>query len=197
MDEADKDDTTPSARVDNLEEKMAAIKERRARLEPHRAELEASGEDQISLTDPDARAMHSSSRIGVGYNIQNAVDTKHKLIAEQQVHNKVSNLGLLTETANAARENLGVDQIDVVADRGYYKIEDIEDCEAAGVTPYVPKPLRGSAVKNGFFTKEQFNYDADADVLRWSSFFDQSAALLRWIRVSCQAANLIGSVLLA
>jgi hypothetical protein len=165
LDDADKDDTIPAARVENLEEKIAAIKERRARLEVHRAELEASGEDQLSLTDPDARAMHSSSRIGVGYNIQIAVDTKHKLIAEQQVHNKVSDLGLLAETANAARENLGVDQIGVVADRGYYKIEDIEDCEAAGVTPYVPKPLRGSAVKNGFFTKEQFHYDADADVL--------------------------------
>ena len=165
LDDADKNDTIPAARVDNLEEKIAAIKDRRARLEEHRADLEASGEDQISLTDSDARAMHSSSRIGVGYNIQIAVDTKHKLIAEQQVHNKVSDLGLLTETANAARENLGVDQIDVVADRGYYKIEDIEGCEAAGVTPYVPKPLRGSAVKNGFFTKEQFHYDADADVL--------------------------------
>jgi transposase len=165
LDEADKDDTTPPERVDNLEEKIVAIKERRAQLEQHRAELEASGEDQISLTDPDARAMHSSSRIGVGYNIQIAVDTKHKLIAEQQVHNKVSDLGLLAETANAARENLGVDHIDVVADRGYYKIEDIEDCEAVGVTPYVPKPLRGSAVKNGFFTKDQFRYDVDADVL--------------------------------
>ena len=165
LDDADKDDTTPLVRVDNLEEKIAAIKERRARLEEHRAELEASGEDQISLTDPDARAMQSSSRIGVGYNIQIAVDTKHKLIAEQQVHNKVSDLGLLTETAKAAKENLGVDQIDVVADRGYYKIEDIEDCEAIDVTPYVPKPLRGSAVKNGFFTKEQFQYDAGADIL--------------------------------
>jgi len=165
LDEADKDDTMPPERVNNLEEKIAAIKERRAQLEQHRAELEASGEDQISLTDPDARAMHSSSRIGVGYNIQIAVDTKHKLIAEQQVHNKVSDLGLLAETTNAARENLGVDHIDVVADRGYYKIEDIEDCEAVGVTPYVPKPLRGSAVKNGFFTKEQFRYDAEADVL--------------------------------
>jgi len=165
LDDADKDDTTPTRRVNNLEEKIAAIKDRRARLEEHRAELDASGEDQISLTDPDARAMHSSSRIGVGYNIQIAVDTKHKLIAEQQVHNKVSDLGLLTETANAARENLGVDQIDVVADRGYYKIEDIEDCEASGVTPYIPKLLRGSAVKNGFFTKDQFHYDADADVL--------------------------------
>ncbi len=165
LDEADKSDTIPTARVENLEYKIAAIKERRARLEEHRVKLEASGDDQISLTDPDARAMPSSSRIGVGYNIQIAVDTKHKLIAEQQVHNKVSDLGLLTETANAARENLDVDQIDVVADRGYYKIEDIEDCEATGVTPYVPKPLRGSAVKNGFFTKEQFHYDAEADVL--------------------------------
>ncbi len=165
LDDADKDDTTPPARVDNLEEKISAIKERRAHLEAHRAELQASGEDQISLTDPDARAMQSSSRIGVGYNIQIAVDTKHKLIAEQQVHNNVSDLGLLSETANAARANLGVDHIDVVADRGYYKIEDIEACEAAGVTPYVPKPLRGSSVKNGFFTKEQFHYDADADNL--------------------------------
>ncbi|WP_187394074.1 transposase [Oceaniovalibus sp. ACAM 378] len=110
LDEADKDDTTPTTRVDNLDETIAAIKERRARLDEHSAELEASGEDQISLTDPDARAMHSSSRIGVGYNVQIAVDTKHKLIAEQQVHNKVSDLGLLTETANASRENLGVDQ---------------------------------------------------------------------------------------
>lgn len=168
FDETDKDDTTPSARADNLEAKIAAIKERRARLQDRRTELEASGEDQISLTDPDARAMHSSSRIGVGYNIQIAVDTKHKLIAEQQVHNNVSDLGLLTETANGARENLGVDHINVVADRGYFKnehIEHIEDCEAAGVTPYVPKPLRGSAAKNGFFTKEQFHYDVDADIL--------------------------------
>jgi transposase len=165
LDAADKDDTVPIARVKKLEEKIAAIKERRARLDEHQAELKASGEDQISLTDPDARAMHSSSRIGVGYNIQIAVDTKYKLIAEQQVHNKVSDLGLLAETADAARENLGVDQINVVADRGYYKIEDIEGCEAAGVTPYVPKPLRGSAVKNGYFTKEQFRYDTEADVL--------------------------------
>jgi transposase len=125
LDNADKNDTAPTARVENLEETIAAIKERHTRLEEHRAELEASGEDQISLTDPDARAMPSSNRIGVGYNIQIAVDTKHKLITEQQVHNKISDLGLLAETANAARENLGVDQIDVVADRGYYKIEDI------------------------------------------------------------------------
>lgn len=142
---------------------IAAIRERRERLEGHGKALADSGEDQISLTDPDARAMHSSSRVGVGYNIQIAVDTRHKLIAEQQVHNKVSDLGLLTETAKAARETLAVDKIDAVADRGYFKIEDIETCETAGIVPYVPKPQRGSAVAKGFFTKDQFSYDVEAD----------------------------------
>ncbi|MDC0115896.1 hypothetical protein OAH97_00255 [Octadecabacter sp.] len=71
LDDANKDDTTPPTRVNNLEEKIVAIKERRPRFEDHRADLEASGEDQISLTDPDAPAMHSASRIGVGYRDQN------------------------------------------------------------------------------------------------------------------------------
>jgi transposase len=146
--------------VDRLQEKLAAIKERRERLEGHRQALEASGEEQISLTDPDARA----SRAGVGYNVQIAVDAKHKLIAEQQVHARVGDLGLLTETASAAREILGVERIDAVADRGYFKSEDIEASEAAGIVPYVPKPIRGSSASNGFFTKEAFTFDPKADV---------------------------------
>lgn len=166
LDEADKDDDDRplGASVTNLQEKIKAIKERRERLLSYRCELEKSGEDQLSLTDPDARAMHTSSRVGVGYNIQIAVDVKHKLIVEQQVHNKVSDLGLLTETADAARQNLGADRIDAVADKGYFKIEDIAACEAAGIVPYVPKPKRGSAVSNGFFAKDDFHYDAESDV---------------------------------
>ena len=165
LDDADNDDEDgpDSGLIDRLQEKIAAIRARRERLEGHGKALATSGEDQLSLTDPDARAMHSSSRVGVGYNVQIAVDTKHKLIAEQQVHNKVSDLGLLAETAEAARETLGIDEIDAVADRGYFKIEDIEACEAAGIVPYVPKPQRGSAVSKGFFTKDQFRYDDKAD----------------------------------
>lgn len=166
LDTADRDDEGGSANgsVVRLQEKIDAIRERRARLEGHRKTLEESGEEQISLTDPDSRAMHGGTRVGVGYNVQIAVDTRHKLIAEQQVHAKVSDLGLLTETASAAREVLGVERIDAVADRGYFKIEDIEAAEAAGVTPLVPKPIRGSSAANGFFTKEAFAYDPAADV---------------------------------
>ena len=107
--------------------------------------------------------MHSATRVGVGYNAQIAVDTKYNLLAEQQVHSKVSDLGLLAETAIAARENLAVDEVDAVADGGYYKIEDIEQCEAGGVTPYVAKPDRSPARRSGHFTKTKFQYDAATD----------------------------------
>jgi hypothetical protein len=59
-------------------------------------------------------------------------------------------------TAEPARAILDVETIDVVADRGYFKIEDIEACEKAGLTPHVPKPQRGSSVRNGLFRKDEF-----------------------------------------
>src|ERR1700736_6287514 len=100
------------------------------------AELERTGEAQISLTDPDSRAMAAHTKAGVGYNIQLAVDAKHKLIVEQAVTNQVVDMGLLMQTAGPAHAILDVEQIDVVADRGYFKIEDIEACEKAGMMPH-------------------------------------------------------------
>ena len=125
--------------------------------------LDQTGEDQISLTDPDSRAMAAHTRVAVGYNVQVAVDTKHKLIAEQQVTKQVVDMGLLTQTAEPAKEILGVEKIDVVADKGYFKIEDIEACEKAGMEPHVPRPQRGPSVKAGLFRKDEFQYDADGD----------------------------------
>ena len=95
--------------------------------------------------------MAAHTRVAVGYNVQVAVDTKHKLIVEQQVTNQVVDMGLLTQTAAPAKEVLGVETIAVVADRGYFKIEDIEACEQAGIEPYVPRPQRGPSVKAGLF----------------------------------------------
>jgi transposase len=151
------------SRVENLKEKIAAVRERRDRCQNMLAELERTGEDQISLTDPDSRAMAAHTHVAVGYNVQVAVDTKHKLIVEQQVTNQVLDMGLLTETAEPAKEVLGVDTIDVVADKGYFKIEDIEACENAGMMPYVPRPQRGPSVREGRFRKDEFEYDAETD----------------------------------
>ena len=167
MNETDADDAGGSAvAVADLQDKIASLRKRKQTLETHRQTLDDTGEAQLSLTDPDSRSMHFVTRVGVGYNVQIAVDTKHNLIAEQQVHSKVQDLGLLAATAVAARENLAVDKIDAVADRGYYKIEDIEACEAAGITPYVPKPDRSPARSSGHFTKSEFQYDAATDTYR-------------------------------
>src|SRR5215218_5631686 len=103
--------------------------------------------------------MAAHTRVAVGYNVQIAVDAKHKLIVEQDVSNQVVDMGLLTETATPAKELLGADGIAVVADSGYFKIEDIEACEKAGMTPYVPRPQRGPAVRAGLFRKDEFRYD--------------------------------------
>jgi transposase len=150
--------TGGGSRVHNLSEKIEAIRGKRDRLRVLLAELERAGESQVSLTDPDSRAMAGHTRVAVGYNVQLAVDAKHKLIVEQEVTNQVVDMGLLKETAEPARPILGVERIDVVADRGYFKIEDIEACDKAGLTPHVPKPQRGPAVRNGFFRKDEFRY---------------------------------------
>lgn len=153
------------ARVENLVEKIAAVRERRDRCEAMLAELDRTGENQISLTDPDSRAMAAHTHVAVGYNVQVAVDTKYKLIVEQQVTNQVVDMGLLTETAEPAKKTLGVETIDVVADKGYFKIEDVEACEKAGMVPYVPRPQRGPSVRQGLFRKDEFKYEAETDSL--------------------------------
>jgi transposase len=150
---------TGGSRVKNLAEKIAVIRERRERHKDMLSELDQTGESQISLTDPDSRAMAAHTHVAVGYNVQIAVDTKHKLIVEQQVTNQVVDMGLLAQTAEPAKEVLGVERIAVVADRGYFKIEDIEACEKAGIEPYLPRPQRGPSVRAGLFRKDEFSYD--------------------------------------
>jgi hypothetical protein len=121
---------TGGSRVKNLAEKIAAIRQRRTRREEMLAHLDQTGEEKISLTDPDSWAMAAHTRVAVGYNVQVAVDTKHKLTVEQQVTNQVVDMGLLTQTAAPVKEVLGVETIAVVADRGDFKIEDIENWRA-------------------------------------------------------------------
>ena len=79
-------------------------------------------------------------------------------------------MGLLTETAEAAKEVLGVERIAAVADKGYLKIEDIEACEKAGIDPYVPRPQRGRSVREDLFRKDEFRYDPVSDRVRQARF---------------------------
>ena len=160
------EDGASGRRAKNLTEKIAALKERKTRHEGILKELERTGQSQVSLTDPDSRAMASHPKVGVGYNAQVAFDAKHKLIVEQHVTNAGSDLGLLAPTAGAAKEVLGVERIEAVADKGYYKGEDMQACEDVGIEAYIARPQRGSAVRDGLFQKEEFRYDPTSDTYR-------------------------------
>jgi hypothetical protein len=122
LDEGDAaDKATGGARVKNLAEKIEGLRKKRGAYDAMLKDLERTGEDQISFTDPDSRAMAAHTRVAVGYNVQVAVDAKNKMIVEQEVTNQVVDMGLLQATAEPALKILDVEKIDVVADKGYFE----------------------------------------------------------------------------
>jgi len=104
--------------------------------------------------------------VEVSYNVQIVVDHKHKLVVEHEVVNEVTDQGQLSRMAKKAKETLGVESLEVVADRGYYNGEEVKACEQSGITAYVPKPNNSSNLKRGLFTKEDFIYEPEKDCYR-------------------------------
>jgi transposase/ElaB/YqjD/DUF883 family membrane-anchored ribosome-binding protein len=165
-DEQEKDVRQPSAQ--ELREKIEAMKQRRARLGAIQDELKESDQSQISLTDPDSRSMPvgGGEAAVVGYNVQLSVDAKHKLIVDHDVTNEVTDFGLLSRMAKRCKEALGVTEIEVVADMGYYDGLQVKECLQEGITPYIPKANTSANRKRGLFTKQDFRYDPDQECYR-------------------------------
>jgi transposase len=159
-------DAVPEAKVARLKDKIAKLKEEIARLNAINAEMMKSEDKQISLTDPDARSMATSGKDTgiVGYNVQTAVDTKNHLIVAHEVTNVGSDRHQLSNIAEQARAEMGVETLDAVADRGYYTGEEIRACEEAGITVTLPKPQTSGAKAAGRFGKQDFVYIAADDV---------------------------------
>jgi transposase len=149
--------------VSALQEKLTALRARRTTYRALVAELTASGDTQISQTDPDSRSMRVGTGVAVCYNVQTAVDAKHKLIVAHDVVNAPTDQAQLSPMAIAAQAILGAPDLHAVADRGYYSGPEILACLDAGITPTVPKPHTSANAKLGLFTKEHFQYDAVTD----------------------------------
>src|ERR1700730_11121091 len=132
------------------------------------AEVHAAPDQQISLTDPDARAMGTSGKgtAIVGYNVQTAVDAQHHLIVAHDVTNVGHDRDQLSNMAGQAKAVMGVEALDVLADRGYFKGEEVLACAPLGVTPYVPKPLTSGSKAAGRFGKQDFVYIPEEDAYR-------------------------------
>jgi len=149
--------------AEQLQGKIATLRQRQGRCRALLKTLKESGETQISLTDPDSRSMPKSPKVPVGYNVQVAVDSKHSLIVEQDVSNSIHDYGHLSPMAQAAQEMLGVESLQVVADKGYYDGEQIKVCEENGILCYISKPLTSVNTKHGLYGKEAFRFQAQKD----------------------------------
>jgi len=157
-----------AAKTAHLKEKLAKLASEIQRLKAIEKAMLASPDQQISLTDPDSRSMATSGRGSgvVGYNVQVAVDTEHHLIVTHEVTNTGSDRGQLANVASQAKDVLGADQLDVVADRGYFNSTEILACEQADITVTLPKPMTSGAKSDGRFGKQDFVYLPTEDVYR-------------------------------
>jgi transposase len=166
MDEADEEEPEEKKlTAEELQQKIDEMKRHRAEAEKMKKELDESGESQISLTDPDSRMMPVSGgrRTDVGYNVQVSVDPKHKLIVDHEVTNAVTDRDLLSHMAKRVKNLLGVDELEVLADMGYYHGKEVKACLEAGITPFIPKPQTSASRKRGLFAKDDFRYDQEQD----------------------------------
>jgi transposase len=168
LDSADRQEPSVALamRTTRLKEKIAKLEEEMKRLEALDVERRKAPDQQISLTDPDARSMATSGRGSgvVGYNVQVAADTKHHLIVTHEVTNVGNDRAQLSPMAKETKATLDVDELDVVADRGYFDSQEILACDEAGITVTLPKPMTSRAKKQGRFGKEDFRYVSEDDV---------------------------------
>ncbi len=144
--------------------RMAELLARRSRAKSDLDRLEADGETQLSLTDPDARLLVKNGQGIAGYNVQSVVDEKYKLIVASEVVNDSSDVGQLHAMAKAAKEAFDAKALQVLADEGYYSSLELKACEDDGITAYVPVPKSsGQPEKKGRFSLKDFSYDSVAD----------------------------------
>src|ERR1700692_4727261 len=191
-------DAVPEAGIDRFKDKIGKLREEITRLGAIRTEMMTSEDKQISLTDPDARSMATSGKDTgiVGYNVQVAVDTKNHLIVAHEVTNVGTDRHQLSNIAEQARTEMGVETLDAVADRGYYASEGVPARGGGGSTVTLPKPMTSNSKAAGLFGKQDFRFVAAEDAyvcpagqrLAYSFTTEDKGLLLRRYRTNaCQS----------
>jgi hypothetical protein len=149
-------------------ERVATMKKQMRDLKQIGKQMSRGPDGQVSLTDPDARSIATSGRgTGMaGYNVQTAVDTKHHMIVAYEVTNVGHDREQLSPMSHQTRDAIDEKDLTVLADRGYYKSEQILDCEQAGIKTLAPKSQTSSNKAAGLFDKADFRYIRSKDEYR-------------------------------
>jgi transposase len=166
LDRADREESdVAEAKSVRLKEKIAGLRQQMQALKVMQQTVQDAPDQQVSLTDPDARSMATSGKgtATVGYNVQIAVDAEHHLIVAHEVINQGYDRHQLAPMALKAQQATGREQITALADRGYFSGDQVLLCEGTGVAPIVPKVLTSSGTKRGLFARQDFIYDTEHD----------------------------------
>jgi transposase len=182
-----------------LEDKIATLKKEMARLKKLEARMLAAPDQQVSLTDPDARSMKSRGNGIVGYNVQTAVEAKHHLIVAHDVTNQGSDRSQLSPMATQAHEALDTEELTVIADAGYFKRKELLSCHEADITVNVSKAETSDKKAKGLFGRGDFRYVPENDEYRcpanerliWRMVSEQDGLMIhRYWSSSCQTCAL-------
>lgn len=169
MQELDEGDVNESCdrkpEASEIKRRIQELKNRKQKYEGYKKKIEASGQNEISTTDPDARLMcNNNNNVDVSYNVQTTVDAKHNLIADFKVTQKPNDLGELDNMALRAKKLFRGKDFEALADKGYYKAEDLKKCVDKGITPYVTKQIYSNGTGDKDFYTDKFTYDKEKKV---------------------------------
>lgn len=149
-------------KIRQIKEKLERAQKKIASLEKLADKIDRSG--PIYETDPDARFMKSNNNGGdIGYNVQIDVESENHLVVAVDTNNEGSDYRQFHKMARLAKEQLGVKELIVIADKGYYSGEEFLKCEEDNIIPIVAKPLRGKTSEDNFI-RYRFSYDKDKDM---------------------------------
>lgn len=169
-DASDSEEDDHNNTSDELKEKISKLEEKKQQYEQVQNQMKQTGQKEVSLVDPDSRLMRvDSQKLDVCYNVQTSVDALQHLIVDYDVINNATDHHQLVTDALAAKQTLGVDKLDVTTDKGFYVERDLKDCEANGITVFMPipatvNPHKRTGVPAPEFYTDKFVYDSSKDV---------------------------------
>lgn len=172
---------------EEINKRIQELKKRKHKYEALQEKMKEQNVNEISTIDPDARLMGDNNSVNVCYNVQTTVDAKHKLVADFKATNKPNDLGELDNMALRAKKLLNVNELDVLADKGYYKAEDLKKCVKHGITPYVAKQSYSNKTGDKDYYPDKFIYDKNKDV-----YICPAGNELTWARKRSMKGKLIG-----
>lgn len=168
LDEVDKEeDDAQSIAVKYVADKLERLKTHKIKYEQLSKHLEESKDPQVSTTDPDARALLVRGVVvEVGYNVQAAVDAEHSLVVATHTINR-NDKNALYDISSEAKENIAVEKLTVIADKGYHTGKELQACQNVGIETLVARQEIVNSNEKGTqpdYLIQHFKYNKEDDI---------------------------------